>query len=113
MKRHLFAITVLVAILAGTLFPFTISINKGTVAVVQTTAYAIPPSSGSSSSATSTSSDQALRNNISCGFFGDSSIGGCISDIFFFIPYSVGEWLLTLSAYVLDTSAALTLSSTL
>jgi hypothetical protein len=56
-------------------------------------------------------SDTAIKDNIHCGVFGKSSMGGCIEWIVYFIPYTVGGLLLKLSANILDTTAAYTLSS--
>ncbi|MEI6316673.1 MAG: hypothetical protein WCO65_03035 [bacterium] len=47
-----------------------------------------------------------------CGVF-SGTIGNCISYIFYFIPYAVGGTVLTASAYFLDITASLTLSSSL
>ena len=128
MKRLVPAILAL-AIFAGIFAPVTASLSRaGSLALGAPYAYAVggpdsptpPPSGdktpspadatvGSSTTAGGGKTDVSAQIG-SCGvIFGQFS--NCIVWIFYFIPYSVGAWVMHFSAWVFDSLAALTLSS--
>lgn len=58
---------------------------------------------------------QNIQANLDCGvsWLGNGSLTGCLAWFVYAIPYTVGAYLLTTSAQILDSTAALTLSSKL
>ena len=65
--------------------------------------------------AADTANANVRNQNPGCGFgiLDNSSVGGCMESIVYYIPYSLGAWFLARSAEILDISATYTLSSKL
>ena len=116
MKRFIIPSLLIVAILAGIFSPITASLSVRKFLPIQTnTTYAQTPPANPTPTATTPVPDNVSPDayNKACGvgFFGGSDIGGCLELIFYYIPFTLGNFVLGLSATLFDTFAALTLSS--
>ena len=120
MKR-LTTLILTASIVLGLFMPLSMSLSRAGVIVGEQTVsaqayYTNPGVSNTSSASTATGAAAVstnLKANISCGIFGNSSLGGCLEWIFYFLPYTVGGWALDLAAKILDVTASYTLSSKL
>ena len=111
MKRFLTTI-LLVATLTGVFAPVTASMTLEGVAIHTQVALADPTTAPATTSGSS--DEQIQKNSKKCGvgFFDDSTIGGCIIMIVYWMVYQLGGFLMHLSAWIFDALAAVSLSST-
>lgn len=104
----IFSLALFVGILAPVTFSLTLGVGNQTSTVTLAPQHALAQTQG----VTNPPPDTIIKDNISCGVTSFTELGGCLEWFFYFIPYSIGGWLMQTSAWIFDQLAAITLSST-
>ncbi len=115
MKR-LVSLALLFAIVAGVFSPMTLAVSRAGMTVMAQHALAQTSGTTISDPYTSGVNSSALAHTDACTFTEDfikGSLVGCVEGLLYYIPYSLGAWLMGLSALVFDSIAGLSLSSAL
>lgn len=116
MKR-LASIALVFAVAAGVFSPLAVGLSaRGGIIVGPSVVHAQQDqaaSSGNLYDVQKASVDQHLDSCLFTNAFISGSLAGCIEWTLYYIPYSIGSWLMGISALVFDSLAGLTLSSAL